>query len=366
MTTIAELTTPMTTAEATTAIYDALAARGVVTSTWKPGAVVRTIIAGLAIVLAALSSLQALLAKSAFLDYATGAWLTLVARYVYETERSPGAFASGNVTLDNAGGGVYSVAIGDFLCANPATGKTYRNTAAFSIASLQTGVVVPVEAIEIGSASSSAAGTITELTTPLLGVTCTNVTALVGVDEESDPDLRARCRAKWSTIGTGSTAAAYEYWAKAASSEVARVSVRSHDALGITTDGAVTVILATASGAVSAAAVTAVSDYILTKRPLCAALYVASASPIVINVGATLTARNGFGAAAVTQAAANLVALSAVARIGETVYRAAITEQLMLPDGVVNAVITSPTVDIPLAWNEVPTFSTTLAYSEIP
>ena len=49
-TTLEELITSMTVDEAKTAIYDALAARGVTTTGWKPGAVVRTIIAALAII----------------------------------------------------------------------------------------------------------------------------------------------------------------------------------------------------------------------------------------------------------------------------------------------------------------------------
>jgi len=366
MNTLDELVTPLTSAEAETAIYSALAARGVTTTTWKPGAVVRTIIAGVAIVLAALSELQALLAQSAFLDFAEGAWLTLVARYFYETERGLGTFAAGNVTLNNSAGGVFSVAVGDLIVANGTSGKAYRNTAAFSIAAMQTGVIVPVEAVEIGSGSSSAAGTVTTMVTTMTGVSCTNAGALIGLDEDSDATLRSRCRSKWSTLGTGSTAPAFEYYARAASSEVVRVSVREHDNLGVSADGHVTVILATASGAVSAAAIAAVAAYIETKRPLCRTVHVASAVAFSVPVVGTLTARIGTGVAALATATANLATLQADARIGETVYRPALFEQLMEPAGMVNVTLSQPTTDIPLAWNEVPVFTPSLAYTEIP
>ena len=61
---LAELTTPLTADEVEAALYAALAARGAKTTAWKPGAVVRTIIAGVAIVLAAFSSLVAAIVSS--------------------------------------------------------------------------------------------------------------------------------------------------------------------------------------------------------------------------------------------------------------------------------------------------------------
>ena len=84
------LTTPLTVAEIKAAIYDTIASEGVATTGWKPGAVVRTVIAGVAIVLAAMSSLIALVAKSGFLELSEGDWLTIVAEKIYGTTRSDG------------------------------------------------------------------------------------------------------------------------------------------------------------------------------------------------------------------------------------------------------------------------------------
>ena len=170
-TTLEELITPMTVDEAKTAIYDALAARGVTTTGWKPGAVVRTIIAALAIILAAFSELQASLARSGFLDLAEDAWLTLLARYVYDVERDTGAFATGTVLASNSTGSIYSGDPGDLIFLNSTTGKTYRNTEAFTIGSLAEDVEIAVEAIEIGTASSAEAGAIDALVTTLNGIT---------------------------------------------------------------------------------------------------------------------------------------------------------------------------------------------------
>lgn len=249
--TIDELTTPMTVDEAKTAIYTAMATKGVKTTSWKTGAVVRTIVACVALVLAAFSRLQALIAAGGFLATAEGQWLTLVAHYVYGVTRSTGSFASGVVTFDNAGGGVYSGAAGDLVVRSGATDKTYRNTAAYSIGALATGVDVAFEAVELGSDSTAPAATIDELVTTLSGVTCTNVAALVGTDEETDVELRTRCAAKLGTLSPDGPADAYSY--------VARSTLRADGTpIGVTRVkttpdglGGVGVIVATGSGGVT-------------------------------------------------------------------------------------------------------------------
>lgn len=252
MTTLSELTTPLTVDEVKTAIYAALEAKGAATTTWKPGGVVRTLIAGTSIVLAALSRLQAALANGGFLELAEGDWLTLVAEHVYGVERDLGAFAAGTVTLDNGGGGVYSGGVGDLIVSN-GDGKTYRNTAAFSIGALETGVEVPIEAVEIGVAGgSTGAGTIETLETVLLGVGCTNAAALVGRDEETDEELRIRCRARTGALSPNGPRDAYAY--------IAQTTLTADDEpIGVTRvrtvadgDGAVDVYLASDSGAVTA------------------------------------------------------------------------------------------------------------------
>src|SRR3990172_50200 len=214
MSTLAELTTPLTVDEIKTAIYAALAANGAATTTWKPGAVVRTIITGVAIVLAGFSRLQAAIAKSGFLELAEGDWLTLVALYVYGVDRDTGSFATGNVTLDNAGGGVYSGDPGDLVVMNPTTLQTYTNTAAYSIDALETGVIVPVQAVLLGADGTSTPGTITAVVTPLSGVTVTNAAAVVGSDAELDPALRIRCREKTGMLSPNGPRDAYAYVAK--------------------------------------------------------------------------------------------------------------------------------------------------------
>ncbi len=124
--------------------------------------------------------------------------------------------ATGEVTLANSGGGVYNLGVGDLIITNPTTQKAYRNTDALSVGVASSTTTVAIEAVEVGSASTSAPNTITALTTTMLGVTCTNATAVVGVDEETDEDLRVRCREKLSALSPDGPKAAFSYFARVA------------------------------------------------------------------------------------------------------------------------------------------------------
>jgi hypothetical protein len=216
MATVDELTTPLTKDEVQAAIYAAIEARGTSTTSWKPGAIARTIIAGVAIVGSAFSRLQADIAKSGFLDLASGPWLTIVAKYIYGVDRDVGSFATGEVVLDNDSGGVHVVGVGDLVVLNSATGKNYRNTEAFTLSGFEMGEVVPVQAVELGTESNAAPGEIDDFVTPLVDVDVTNPTALVGTDEEKDEALRVRCRAKTGLLSPNGPRDAYAYIALSA------------------------------------------------------------------------------------------------------------------------------------------------------
>ena len=215
MSTLAELTTAMTTDEARTAIYDALAARGVDVTAWKSGSVTRTIVAGVAVLLSAFSELQANLARMGFLDEADGEWLRQVAHYVYGVTKDDGTFATGSVDCTNASGNTYTGVADDLVFLSTATGKTYRNTSAFSIGPSAT-TAVEVRAVEIGDDSTAAATEIDDLVTPLLGVTVSNPLAIVGTNEESDAQLRLRCRESIGRLSPNGPRDAYAYFAKSA------------------------------------------------------------------------------------------------------------------------------------------------------
>jgi phage-related baseplate assembly protein len=208
-----ELVTPLTREQVQARIYSVLTLLGVTTTTWKPGAVVRTMIFAVAIIASAFSRLQALIARSGFLELAEDAWLSIVAKYVYNVERVYATFAEGTLTLVNTGGGIFTLDADDLTVRNPTTGKSYRNTVGFTLEALAT-LSIPIRAVEAGSASTSGAGTITAFDTPLLGVTCSNALAVVGLDAESDPALRARCGEKLGSLSPFGPWDAYSFAAR--------------------------------------------------------------------------------------------------------------------------------------------------------
>lgn len=190
-------------------IYETLAARGAKTSSWKPGAVVRTIVYALAILASAFSRLQVLVARSSFLDWSSDEWLTVVARQVYGVIRHQGSFADGVIIASNSGGGIYHGDPGDLIVRSYNTGKEYRNTSAFTIPAGSSGVSIPVRAVEIGTDSNAGVGEVTEMTTPLPGVSVSNPVSIMGTDPETDEQLRARCRASLGSLSPNGPRDAY-------------------------------------------------------------------------------------------------------------------------------------------------------------
>lgn len=376
--TLDELTTPATKEEIEEAIYATLAARGAQTSTWKPGAVVRAIITGISIVLAALSSLQAAIAKGGFLELATGDWLTLIARHVYDVERSTGSFATSVVTLDNGGGGVFSGVAGDlvFSCsAGDAQGKTYRNTEAFSIAALETGVEIAVEAVELGTASNALLDDIDTLETTLLGVTIAGSTAAVGADEETDAALRTRCRAKTGTLSPNGPRDAYHYVATSAVDQ-------DGFAIGVTRvktvadgNGNVDVYVADASGQILGDAADPATDLGAIAlaihsqvEPLAVTPNVQSATPLSINVVYQLWIADTTGldtseiADAIEERVIEWLASIPIGGIAKTaggtgyVYVDALESVIasVFPDALVDVAVATPAADVAVAANEAP------------
>jgi Baseplate J-like protein len=258
-----DLTTPLSVDDVTESIYNVLAALGVNTATWKPGAVVRTIIAAAAVVLSAFSELMALIAKSGWLELAEGNWLKLVAIHVFGIDEASleATFAAGQVTLTNTGGGVFGpFAPGDVVVKNTTTGKTYRNTEAFSLAALGT-ATFGIEAIEAGAASTSAPGAIDALVTTMIGVTVSNAASVVGTDDLSDTAVRTLCLEKRSALSPNGPRDAYAFFARTAKRTdgtlvgVSRVHVTSSS-----TTGFVTVTVAGPSGAISGTATDPTTD----------------------------------------------------------------------------------------------------------
>jgi len=235
---------------------------GLKTQNWAEGGYTRTLLALFAQLYKTAGDVVRLIAASGFLDTAEGAWLTLLARSVFNVTRIEATFANAaeGITLTNGGGGLYTFEPGDLIVAHSSTGKTYRNTSGGTLSpGIGQTLKLDLEAEEAGTASNAGVGTITVLVSTFLGVTCSNSVALVGLDEEKDEALRQRCRDSLALLALGGIKRAYEFVARSATrldgSAVGVTRVRVMPAPG---DGTVDIFIASASGAVAGPDVTIV------------------------------------------------------------------------------------------------------------
>jgi uncharacterized phage protein gp47/JayE len=260
-------------------------ALGLPVTSWIAGDPTRSLYWYLAEVLSTLEVMVAGYVASGFLDYATGDWLTVLAKQVYNVDRVEATYASTSVTLTNTGGGLYVIAPGDVVVKDTATGKTYTNTSGGTLAS-GAGHTLALDFVadESGSGSNAAASAIDTLVTGMLGVTCTNATAAVASDAESDPDLRQRCRDKLGTLSPNGPRDAYDYVVRTSSLTNSLEITRSRTIADSNT-GNVTVYVAGSSGAVTGAAVTAAQSAVqLWATPLCITPTVANCTSTAIDV----------------------------------------------------------------------------------
>jgi hypothetical protein len=204
--------------------------------------------------------------RGGLLDYASGVWLELLAINLFgiEAGRIRETFATTRVTFTNASAQTYIFDDDEVIVSNGAV--TYK-AAAFSLAATgNDGAVatVDVTATVAGSSGSANAGAITTMVTTFGGVTCTNASAAVGTDEETDAQLRTRCRLSRAALSNAGHVDAIRFVALSATYEdgtpvgITRVQVVED----IPSMGDVKVFLADADGAVSDEAKSRV-DYLL-------------------------------------------------------------------------------------------------------
>ena len=211
MLSIEQLFKSMTPAEVKASLYQLAESFGLATTAWQKLSPLRAIFAVLAQLFSNVTVLQALFNQSGFLDWAVGDLLKNVAVYVYGVSPREATFAAGEVTIDNGAGGLYTYGVGDLVVTSSALKKAYRNTAPITINPNELGVVVPIEALELGSASTAASGQIDGFATASPSLTITNAGAVVGEDEETPAALRQRCRNKLGALSPDGPPKAYAY-----------------------------------------------------------------------------------------------------------------------------------------------------------
>jgi len=374
---LSELAQGLTVAQCKQCVYNLMGRVGVNTTTWKPGAVVRTIVAAVAVILSPLSMLIANLCNLGFLGLSSGSWKTAVALYVYNVNRNPATFASNPVTLTNAGGGVYSYAAGKVTVKNSTTGTQYVNTEPLSLSGAGS-QSLNFKAVESGSASNSGPGAIDTIVSPrMLKVTCSNAGSLVASDAESDTALEQRCKEKLATLSDNGPFGAYSYYAKAAMRlDGSPIGVTRTRVVAGPGDGSCHIYVATDSGAVpgdvndTATDLGALSFYLYTHVvPPGGSIVIVSTVNVPIDVAYQVWIYSSVGKSASDCTAAILLALQesfATRAIGGDrlpsapdagwVFQDDIrgTIKTVFPDDTYHTVVTSPTSDVSCATNAVP------------
>jgi uncharacterized phage protein gp47/JayE len=376
MTTLSELVAGQTYAQVRQQLFDELAAADPpfpVTS-WREGDVARTLTEIDAKALSELSLLVAAIAAGGFRTTAKGAWLKLLAREVYGIEFNAAQVTAGGVVLTDAGGaGPFTIAPGQLWFAS-ITGLRFQSANVENVVLEQGGTLsIPVRAEGPGATYNVANGSITSMLTPLPGVTCSNpaggsgtwITSQ-GTDEESDAALSARCAARWPELGSGAPAPSYDLWARSEPTKGAQVTRTNvvADAAG-PNGGGVLVYLAGPSGPVAGDVVSAVQSYIAARAPLTVVPTGASVTGLAVTVTATLYGKAQHQTAATAAALTALQALVAATPVGGKLYRAAIFEALMGPEGIENVALAAPAGDTTLTAAQVATLTANLSWSSI-
>ena len=216
----------------------------VLTANWRTGGPYRTLLYRMGQEAALLYQIIAGLAGSASLPQASGGWLDWLGEGYLGEPRQGGEFATVDVqfTIPLGAGPLGPIE----LRAQTGDGKVYASTQPETLPAGPAVVAFTLRAVQTGTAYNVGAGLVTQLVTPnVLGIAVTNpAPASGGYDVESDDRYRQRLGAKWGILSTGSTQAAYVYWALQASKEVQKVRVYANLHLGFFDPSWVTVVLA--------------------------------------------------------------------------------------------------------------------------
>jgi hypothetical protein len=341
---------------------------GIDTTSWQAGDPTRSLYHWMSDSLATLEELVSGFVKSGFLEYATGDWLTILAKQVYNVDRIEATFATAPCVLTNAGGGLFTPEAGDVVALNSTTGKTYTNTTGGTLSSSGT-LTLDFSADEAGADSNAAVGEIDTLVTTMLGVTISNGLAAVGIDQESDESLRERCRAKLAALSPNGPRDAFEFVVRdstlTGNSTITRARV-----IGESGTGDVTIYVAGAAGAVLTGAVSAAQTAAETwAAPLCVTPSVVNSSNVSVPVTYEVWMYTSVGeddATVQAKIAADLLAMFATRPIGGDIIAPATTGKLYqslieatikesYPDHTFRVVVTAPSGDTSLAIGEVAT-----------
>jgi uncharacterized phage protein gp47/JayE len=179
-----------------------------------------------------------------------------------------------------------------------------------------------------------------------------------GQDEESDASLRARCRARWSTLGALLNLDGYAYHATTCPDAPTITRARVEPGPG---DGTLTVYVAQSSTVATSPQVAAVQAYLDGKKPVTDTPTVVAATAVPVTVTGTVKVRSASYNTETNRNKARdaVAAYFAGLGIGDDVDLGAIYAAIRSADGVLDVDLTSPSGDTAISTSQV----ATLAYS---
>jgi len=322
--------------------------------------------------------------KSGMAETATGTWLDTKVKERKIT-RLAAVKTRGYVPLGRSAAGVvdYPIAAGKIVSTpKDSNGKRYRYTVVADtyLPAGDTSVQVLVEAEETGDAYNVAAGAITEVVSSIPGIeTVTNASDWVtieGAASESDERLRLRYYLAWDALSTGSTSAAYLFWALSAD---VRVAVAWIDFYDPRSDGTIDIyIVPTGGGSPSASLIAAVQAYVDARRPAGSDVLVLGPATKTVNIAVTIHRYAGVDQSALdasiramlaayfNPSGSSLFTWIRPLGVGRKVVFSQLIEICTRPNDVYDAVFSDPTVDELVAGNELPTLGTvTITHEEV-
>jgi uncharacterized phage protein gp47/JayE len=223
---------PITRSQAITWLTDSvLIPLGFDTTSWADGSTQKNVLYLLATCAADMSEAIKLLAEFGVNDYSRGVALKEYSRSRFDNTQIEAVAAVGPMILTNVGSVPYTIVPGQLLAATT-TGVQFRNTTGgtLSAGSLATPATLSLTftAVKRGG-SNVGSNTVTQLLTPLAGVTITNPGSpwytTSSADQESDASLRLRNSTKWSRLTVELVAESYEAIAR----EAGAVKVKVND-----------------------------------------------------------------------------------------------------------------------------------------
>lgn len=336
-----------------------------------------------------------------FLEEATGAYLTAFARGFFQIERLGADTTEGMVVFTNSTLIERTIEVDAMIVGTPGAGnssKTYRAITGGTLKPFdpKTGtpgtLVIKVRATGTGEEFNVANLAITDIKTPMAGVTVSNVAGPSGTwitnagrrDEDdgsvSPPlGLKGRCLAKWGIKGAGATADAYRFWAQAPinggnTSPVTRAEPASDydpDA-GTFRPNAVTVWLAGPAGPLVAADVASVADnfeHPLQRYPLGTKLFVRSSAAVNVDIAGVVYFYLTYQQPDVQSSVAEAIALfQNDARIGATVYKSVLDQKIHdgFPLAIRNIDLSKMPDASPTGPGKIPVFTQKLTFVGVP